>query len=311
MSKRTGSGRNPSPISERTAAEIDIASSIEAPIERLDQMHRSLLFAEISMLSYLHDAEVRPVFERLGFTDVRYIERDGAQAYALGNHDDLVIVCRGTEPNEWNDLKADANAWTDLSETVGRVHRGFKREVDDIWPTLEGLLVAEERAIWFAGHSLGGAMATICAGRCEYSDKVAKPIKAVYTYGSPRVGTKRYIQHAKLTHLRWVNNNDIVTRVPPRWLGYHHTGTRMYLDRNGAVRKFNASQRAKDRAAGFRAGLKKRQFDHFSDHAVADYVRHIRGALERSPAYLLRSKGSAMPSASGTSKPLSVNDTKT
>ena len=280
MSKRNGSGRNPSPISERTAVEIDVASSIEAPLERLDRMRRSLLFAEISMLSYLPDAEATPVFHRLGFADVRYIERDGAQAYALGNADDLVIVCRGTEPNEWNDIKADANAWTDLSETVGRVHRGFKREVDDIWPILEGLLESEERAIWFAGHSLGGAMATICAGRCEYSDKIAKPMKEVYTYGSPRVGTKRYIQHAKVTHVRWVHNNDIVTRVPPRWLGYRHTGTRMYLDRKGNVKNFSAAQRAKDRAAGFREGLKQRKFDHFSDHAIADYVRHIRSSVE-------------------------------
>lgn len=233
------------------------------------------------MLSYLPDAEASPVFERVGFTDVTYIERDGAQAYALGSADDLVVVCRGTEPNEWNDIKADANAWTDLSETVGRVHRGFKREVDDIWPSLEELLVTETRELWFSGHSLGGAMATICAGRCHYSERIAKPVKAVYSYGSPRVGTKRYIQHAKLTHVRWVHNNDIVTRVPPRWLGYRHTGVRMYLDRNGDVRDFTSKQRAKDRAAGFREGLKKRRFDHFTDHAIADYVRHIRRGAEQ------------------------------
>jgi triacylglycerol lipase len=102
----------------------------------------------------------------------------------------------------------------------------------------------------------------------------------VATFGSPRVGTKRYIQHAKVRHLRWVNNNDIVTRVPPTWLRYRHTGTRMYLNRDGDFKKYTPAQRGQDRWAGFWNGLKQRRFDHFSDHAIAAYVAHIRRAAE-------------------------------
>jgi triacylglycerol lipase len=279
MGKRTG-GRTTEPISQKTAAEFDVASKIDGPIERLNPIQRSLLFAEISMLSYLPDTEAHPVFDSVGFTSVRYIEHDGSQAYALSTDSDVVIVCRGTEPNEWNDIRADANALTDLAETVGRVHRGFKREVDDIWPTIEKLLTAETRPVWFCGHSLGGAMAQICAGRCRRSGISANP-KEVVTFGSPRVGSRRYIEHAQVRHIRWVNNNDIVTRVPPRWLRYHHTGTHMYLDRHGHVSKLSPSQRGRDRWAGFVEGLKKRKFDHFSDHAVLSYVTHIRRAAER------------------------------
>jgi triacylglycerol lipase len=282
MGKRTGAG-NPDPISQKQAVEFDVASKIDGPIGRLTQLQRSLLFAEISMLSYLRDAEAQPVFREVGFDDVQYIERDGAQAYTLATERDLVVVCRGTEPNEWNDIKADANALTDLAETVGRVHRGFKREVDDIWPELEERLRNEERFVWFCGHSLGAAMAQICAGRCQLSDIAAVPAE-VATFGSPRVGTKRYIQHAKVRHLRWVNNNDIVTRVPPQWLRYRHTGTLMYLDSTGEFKKYTPAQRGKDRWAGFWAGIKQRKFDHFSDHAIAAYVAHIRRAAESSTA---------------------------
>jgi len=56
-----------------------------------------------------------------------------------------------------------------LAETVGRVHGGFKQEVDDLWPDIERHLADNTPALWFAGHSLGGAMATICAGRCKIS----------------------------------------------------------------------------------------------------------------------------------------------
>lgn len=232
------------------------------------------------MLSYLIDDEARPVLGDVGFSDVRYIERDGAQAYELANEVDVVIVCRGTEPNEWNDIRADANAWTDLAETVGRVHRGFKREVDDIWPHLESLLVDDERNVWFCGHSLGGAMATICACRCELADIPAHP-REVMTFGSPRVGNRSYVQHAGVRHVRWVNNNDIVTRAPPTWLRYRHTGELHYLDRHGEHRKFTARQRAEDRWAGFVAGLKSRRFDHFSDHAIVAYVEHLRRINDR------------------------------
>jgi len=279
MSKRHGHGRNPSPVSEQAAAEFDIASRVHDPITDLARLRRSLLFAELSMLSYLADAEAEPVFNGLGFTSVSYLERDGAQAYVLGTETDLIVVCRGTEPNEWNDIKADANALTDVAETVGRVHRGFKREVDDVWPEISAALAGESRTVWFCGHSLGGAMATICAARSEFSAETPTTTE-VHTFGSPRVGTKRYIQHATVRHIRWVNNNDIVTRVPPRWLGYGHTGVQMYLDRNGDVARLTKARRGRDRWSGFWAGLKQRRFDHFSDHASAAYVAHIRRAVD-------------------------------
>jgi triacylglycerol lipase len=55
-------------------------------------------------------------------------------------------------------------------------------------------------------------MATICAGRCFLSEIDSLPY-ALYTYGSPRVGDKRFVNFVELNHARWVNNNDIVTRV--------------------------------------------------------------------------------------------------
>ena len=150
----------------------------------------------------------------MGFPEIRYYDRDGAQAYIFGNDDDRVIVCRGTEPNDWNDIKADLDLATVIAETAGRVHRGFKREVDDLWPRLEQALVNNTRPLWFTGHSLGGAMATICAGRCQLSYIQSNP-RALYTYGSPRVGNRRYVNYVHIEAYRWVNNNDIVTRVPP------------------------------------------------------------------------------------------------
>ena len=74
-----------------------------------------------------------------------------------------------------------------VTETFGRVHRGFNTEVDDLWPRLETALHDNQRTLWFTGYSLRAAMATICAGRCFLSEIESLPY-AVFTYGSPRVG---------------------------------------------------------------------------------------------------------------------------
>ena len=105
-------------------------SCLAGSIEALSFLRRSMLFAELSNLSYLSRAEAGHMAFRMGFPEIRFYDRDGAQAYIFANDEDAVITCRGTEPNDWNDVRADLDLGTVLSETVGRVHRGFKREVD-------------------------------------------------------------------------------------------------------------------------------------------------------------------------------------
>lgn len=268
------------PTSDNSALipEVPIYMEHKGPIERLGRFEASLLFAQISRISYMQPHAVDHYIPRMGLRRENFADRDGAQAYVFGSDTDLVIACRGTEPNDWNDVKADVNAVMVLAETVGRVHRGFKQEVDDLWPQLEQVIANDERTLWFTGHSLGGAMATISAGRCFLAHIPAVP-KAVYTFGAPRVGTKRYINNVEIDLVRWVNNNDIVPRVPPTWLGYRHTGVRLYINTYGKVRKMTKRQRAKDRWRGFFHGLKQGKVDHFSDHAMARYAEHIAEAV--------------------------------
>ena len=167
-----------------------------------------------------------------------------------------------------------ANAVTAIAETVGKVHRGFKQEADEVWPYIEQALEPNDKPLWFCGHSLGGALATICAARCKLSELRSDP-EQVFTYGSPRIGCHRYVNHVQLDHLRWVNNNDIVTRMPPVWLGYRHSGTEMYLDRNGILRNVRGWRRVSDRLQGFISGLRRWRVDHLSDHSAVRYKDYI------------------------------------
>ena len=270
-------------LAKTTANQITLLSKPCEPnlgkdINSFSLLARALLLSELSMIAYLRPEQTEKAAKRLGFTDTVFYENDGSQAYSFANDSDIVIAFRGTEPNEWNDVKADLDATKALAETVGHVHRGFKKEVDDIWPELKKMLVSHksnlDKKLWFTGHSLGGAMASICAGRCLLSTIDTRP-EEVHTFGSPRVGTKRYINYAKINYYRWVNNNDVVTRTPPAWMGYRHSGKEMYLNANGELKELNKIQRSADAWKGFVMGLKKREIDHFSDHLIDRYVEYI------------------------------------
>ena len=44
---------------------------------------------------------------------------------------------------------------------------GFKIELRKLWSDISAILKNKKQRIWICGHSLGGAMATLCASRLE------------------------------------------------------------------------------------------------------------------------------------------------
>jgi triacylglycerol lipase len=238
---------------------------------------RALLFARLSEIAYQDSSyDMEEDAKALGFPNLELYDRGGAQAYRFLSDTDVVIACRGTQPTEFNDLKADLKAIPVMAETVGKVHLGFKQEVDDIWPKVQKRLgvLRKERDLWFTGHSLGAAMATIMASRCEHDETMPNVIE-LHTYGSPRVGWGKFVRSLGVTHHRWVNNNDIVTRVPLWSMGYRHDGTEHYINRDGKVAKVTGWARVWDRLLGMIGGIFKGKIDNFSDHSIKQYVSSI------------------------------------
>jgi len=238
---------------------------------------KSLLFAELAADAYGKESAVTEAVKKHGLKVKMFYNLGGAQAYRLESSTDVVIACRGTQPTEFNDLAADLKAFPVKSETVSRVHRGFKAEVDELWPSIGRDLVTDKK-VWFCGHSLGAAMATIMASRCADSVTLPNP-EQLYTYGSPRVGWPKYVKSLKVDHIRWKNNNDIVTSVPLRIMNYKHHGKLHYIRSDGSINSTGVSNwftRLKDRLRGMLLGLTKGRIDNFSDHAMVGYIEHIK-----------------------------------
>jgi len=248
-------------------------------ISEMTFKQRSLLFAKLASIAYEDEKAAKKQVKELGFTEVEFYNRDGAQAYRFQNKTDMVIACRGTQPTEFNDIKADLRALPVLSETVSRVHKGFKGEVDELWPMiLEDIdpKAVGDRKVWVCGHSLGAAMATIVAARCTLEESIPNiQVEELYTYGSPRVGWNKYCKSLPVMHHRWRNNNDIVTTVPPAFLGYKHHGHSHYINAYGQVRDLSGWQLVKDKLRGIWMGLKQGKIDSFGDHSMVEYIKHL------------------------------------
>lgn len=236
----------------------------------------ALLASKSSSLAYRNGKEAKAEYFALGFTTHKFLNKDGAQAHLCSNKDFAMIACRGTEPKELNDLLADLNT-IPKRHGPGFVHSGFRGEARKLW---EDILVFAERRkgmpIIVCGHSLGAAMATYIAQELRWHG-----IKNVtlYTFGSPRLGNSDYVDAMDVPHWRFVNNNDIVCKVPPSAIGFRHHGELKYINYHGNIRSMTWWQRFKDQLRGrWRALCKFQFFDGAFDHSMDLYAKKTEKA---------------------------------
>jgi triacylglycerol lipase len=129
------------------------------------------------------------------------------------------LVFRGTSgrlSNWLSNLDMVASQWP----SGGNVHRGFSNILMELWDTIATALEATEKPLYYTGHSLGGALATLAAS--------LRPPRAVYTFGAPRIGDAEFAQTlARVPVFNIFNPKDIVTELPPfnRRSRFTHAGT--------------------------------------------------------------------------------------
>lgn len=231
------------------------------------------------------DAELRAG----GMTAVRWIDRDGTQAFVAGNAQAVVLSFRGTEPTRIEDVFTDVNfTLTDGYFGAGdRVHQGFKTALDSAWNDVTAGLSAVQTGVqplWITGHSLGAALASLAAARLWDAGRRSA---GVYTFGSPRVGNEAwaggYDARLRSRTFRFVNQSDIVTRVPLWTMHYRHVGTAVYIDESGRLRVDPPGwwTQVLDTLLGAVSDLRSLGAEAFRDHAMDLYLSRIEAAKAR------------------------------
>src|SRR5262245_16907979 len=157
-----------------------------------------------------------------------------------------LLAFRGTE-QKLADWQTDADFKPVRSPTgTGHTHQGFTTQLEQVYLEITDALkkhLANDTLLYVAGHSLGGALATLMAARIS-ADKVCG-IHAVHTFGSPRVGDNEFCKAYELAlghcTFRVVNAEDLVTLVPPPivpgtdWR-YDHVGQVVFFDSDGRMK---------------------------------------------------------------------------
>jgi triacylglycerol lipase len=179
-------------------------------------------------------------FNHYGLTSVKWIDdkKTDTQAFIAMKGKSLYVVFRGTSSKKdaQNDVSIDKVPFIVEGD---KVHIGFKSSWDGVkeivLKTIHKMTGRYDKIV-VCGHSLGAAVATLCAYNLShvYND----PIECC-TIGSPRVGNKTFKNNydsRKIKTLRIVHNNDVVTHSP--FIGYYHVNYMLRIDNEGNIKKF-------------------------------------------------------------------------
>ena len=184
--------------------------------------------------------DVQPLFE----SDIMHTIDDaqsGVQCYVRINGTRAYITFRGTNAavDRYKNIMFCKKCGA-FDEDGVCVHRGFLSayKSENVCKSIREIIRNGINEVNITGHSLGAAIATICA----YDLYNAYPDKAyeVYLFGSPRVGNRKFAlsYNKKLVcTFRFENGNDIVCKVPPAWLGYRHVGALVRIGRKKSIWK--------------------------------------------------------------------------
>lgn len=212
--------------------------------------------AEASLLAYGNESFITTKLSETEIAqtvmDVKVFGREAgvAQCLVANNVQDRFIVAafRGTRFTvdtqfflfdkpivNVSDLLTDLKAIPVRTDSGGHVHQGFNEALDEIWTTLKPHLDAIRsggggtRTVWFTGHSMGAALATLAADRFG-----GDLVQGLYTFGSPPIGDVAFREQFRQRFpagkcFRLVNNQDVV----PHLLStspFGHVGELRFID---------------------------------------------------------------------------------
>jgi predicted lipase len=175
---------------------------------------------------------IKELYKRI--LNARYIHiGDETASYCTEREGDTLYILF-----EWSNGKTDwknnfdfpAKPYRDM-QNKWYVHRGFLK----VWKVIEPYLQEQinddsVKRIVIGGYSHGAAIALLCHEYCKYNRPDA--LIEGYGYGSPRVvwGFVRKAVKKRFEGFTVIRNGrDIVTHVPPAWLGYRHVGKMVHI----------------------------------------------------------------------------------
>lgn len=199
----------------------------------LKQLEHDYICCLASRLAYQKHGELEDGYagcrdEMLGFGFNLTYEFDSedehdVQFSVFESDEEMIIAFRGTDSVE--DLIVDLKSAVLEDFGRGQVGKGVKGCVGRVDNEIWDIITRTSKKVTLGGHSIGGAIASAIAL------KRWSLVGMVVTFGCPRTGDTEFTfdSNQLVKHRRYVNGNDIITRLPWQLGRFKHCGTLHYL----------------------------------------------------------------------------------
>jgi predicted lipase len=212
-------------------------------------------------------------------SDFEFMDHEDVQCVIFkSHHNTIIIAIRGNKILPLDQLKVDCMVSKQyLNDGGGYVHSGFLASLNTIYSFVYDWMCKHHRRgakVFVTGHSIGGALATICGARLSHAN--LHPL--IYTFGAPRVGDTTFAERFENIHLfRFENANDRIPSLPSTHFGYVQCGEMWYITGQGDLA---CSSTPWKRFVGNLQGkiysvLDGRVFDILQDHSLCEYKRRL------------------------------------
>ncbi|MBQ9756099.1 MAG: lipase family protein [Clostridia bacterium] len=147
--------------------------------------------------------------------------------------------------NDWiKNLDFPIKPYKRMGKTVWFAHRGFLKEWKEIQPKLANYIANKTvKKIVIAGYSRGAGIALLCHEYVWYNRPDLRRRTLGYGFGCPRVlwGVKTKKLRERWENFTVVKNiDDLITHLPPVFLGYTHVGKMLKVGKKGKYTKIQA-----------------------------------------------------------------------
>lgn len=268
-------------LDEDISAALQSTSDKDYVINLLKRWHKS-------------DEPQQPILIEENFKSVES-KQTGTQAFLFRKGKHIVLIFRGSQDiRNWavsSKLRLvpfNASSNLEVQLPSGRVHSGFQLA----WISVEKMVLkslgewwTDNCQLWVTGHGLGGALANLAGVSLDYQ---GYKVSGIYTFGQPRVADFRFMRQVNQRMgnriFRYVNNNDVVTMVPPPFSLldpihlYSHIGQQIYFNAFGKDVK---RQRLifLNKFIGVLLSIPTLGRSLISDHNMGAYIKNIQTTL--------------------------------
>lgn len=225
---------------------------LKEPSSMQFDLDKAVLFGRLTSVAYCHDVVQVEAWNCTRCAEVPHLQNVTVVfdplwdllAYVgyLPDAQSIVVVFRGTDSSSLYNWMDNLRAWrTDHMYPMpqaphAKIHSGFyllwsASSLQSTITTLVGnLLVKFPKArLYAAGHSMGGALAQLCAIDFKFYYNFTEVY--VYTFGAPRLGNIEFAAlfvNSTTEAWRLTHNRDIVPSLPFMMMGFHHAAREVW-----------------------------------------------------------------------------------